>query len=445
MIAAAAWPFRPRARAGEHAAHGPAIAAVAIALALLAIAGISHSEHLLTDRDPAVYINTGRSIARTHRIRPAVAASPFDDARAFHAADRRASRSPTTGCIPNFLHFLPALLALGWSAGGDTGLLLVPALLGALGAARAVRARLERGRARDGPLLGPVLLALAPLQSWFARDAYAELPLAAASRSAGSGCSSRAARTAARCAGAIAGVVLGSIMFVRIDALAILVAIPAALAIEYLRAERARAARPGAGGAGAICRVRDRARASRRGSASRVSQRAEPRLPHRPPRDLHQLELALRRGPRRSRSGSSSCTTCRRYRAPARAEQHRCSGRGASLTLAIAVYAYHVPAADRRRAVARHGRSPTRKVVNAFYFSSSFRWFAWYLGIVRAGCASSSASSCSACARCATDSPAFLLLAAARAGDRCSTSRGRASRPTSCGRCAATSRSCCRA
>ena len=60
----AALPFRPRSGdPAEGAAHGPALAAVAIALAFLALAGLSHSQHILADRDPAVYINTGRSIA----------------------------------------------------------------------------------------------------------------------------------------------------------------------------------------------------------------------------------------------------------------------------------------------------------------------------------------------------------------------------------------------
>ncbi len=62
--ALASLPFRARPRG--RTAHGPAIAAVAIALVLLGTAAAFHSERLLTDRDPGVYLNTGRSIARTH-------------------------------------------------------------------------------------------------------------------------------------------------------------------------------------------------------------------------------------------------------------------------------------------------------------------------------------------------------------------------------------------
>ena len=146
---AAALRFRPRRDPELRPAHGPAIAAVAIALLLLALAGIWHSEHLLTDRDPAVYVNTGRSIARTHMIHPAVPVTPFNDTRNFstHAAGFQVARNTL---FPNFLDFLPALLALGWSVGGDTGLLLVPALIGAARDAGPVRARRARSSVPAG-------------------------------------------------------------------------------------------------------------------------------------------------------------------------------------------------------------------------------------------------------------------------------------------------------
>ena len=42
----------------DRAAHGPALAALAIGVALLATSGMWHSQHVLTDRDPGVYNNT---------------------------------------------------------------------------------------------------------------------------------------------------------------------------------------------------------------------------------------------------------------------------------------------------------------------------------------------------------------------------------------------------
>ena len=116
VAAAASWRYRPRALEGDRPAHGAAVIAVAIALVLLIFAGVSHSEHLLTDRDPAVYINTGRSIARYHEVHPTITASPFDDYRTFttQVAGFAVSRHHL---FSNFLDFLPALLALGWSVG----------------------------------------------------------------------------------------------------------------------------------------------------------------------------------------------------------------------------------------------------------------------------------------------------------------------------------------
>src|SRR5207248_659697 len=75
---------------------------------------------------------------------------------------------------PNFFPMLPVLLAMGWSVGGDTGLLLVPALLGALGvcACYALASRVVSPRAA---LLALAVLIVVPLQLWFARDAYSEL------------------------------------------------------------------------------------------------------------------------------------------------------------------------------------------------------------------------------------------------------------------------------
>ena len=128
--------------------------------------------------------------ARVHRSRPGGVHQhrPFDRSDAQREPEDRAQpvrqlprllaedgrlhdRAPPVA--PNFLQFLPALLALGWSVGGDTGLLLVPALLGAL----ALLALYALASTIVGPrwaLLGPALLVLAPLQSWFSRDAYTD-------------------------------------------------------------------------------------------------------------------------------------------------------------------------------------------------------------------------------------------------------------------------------
>lgn len=170
---ALAWRARPARRRAHRSAH--VAAAIAAGIAAVALTGsLAHrSEHLLTDRDPGVYVNTARSIARTHEIQPAVPPSPFDDHELF-TPDASGFAVRDGRLLPNFLHLLPAVMATGHTVAGDRGLLAVPPLLGALGllAAFALAARLVRPAVA---LLVPTLLAVSPLGWWFARDAYSEL------------------------------------------------------------------------------------------------------------------------------------------------------------------------------------------------------------------------------------------------------------------------------
>lgn len=372
---AATWRFRPRRAAGDHAAHGPAIAAVGIALVLLAMAGAGHSEHLFNDRDPAVYINSGRSIARTHRLNPKVAPGPFDDKTAFSGAGAGANVEKDHRVHFNFLAFLPALLALGWSAGGDTGLLLVPALLGAL----ALLTVYALGTTVVGPrwaLLAPAILTLAPLQSWFARDAYTELPLQLLGLG-GIWLLIEALGASRRTAGAVAGVVLGTVTFVRIDGLAVLIGIPAALVIEHLRA--AAAPRP--------------ARAQRRATISwfaaavavtalaglAMSRALSPAYLHDLRDELRELELAIVVGV----AGALAIGRLHRVRpgiGSRLARNQRVFRSGAALTGAAALYAYVWRPAGSKPSGSTHQPGWIR-ALNSYYFSFSFRWFAWYLGI----------------------------------------------------------------
>ena len=101
------------------ASHRPAIAAVGVALVFLAMTGLLHSEHLLTDRDPGVYINIGRSIAGRHTLTPVVRSGPFNNPEFVVSSQgffQRAGKQDTW-----FLPMLPVLLALGWSAGAMQG------------------------------------------------------------------------------------------------------------------------------------------------------------------------------------------------------------------------------------------------------------------------------------------------------------------------------------
>jgi len=279
--------------------------------------------------------------------------------------------------------FLPALLARGWSVGGDAGLLLVTALLGAL----ALLALYALATTVVGPrwaLVGPVMLVLAPLQSWFSRDAYAELPveflalgglwlLVEALR--------REDSSASVAAGAIAGVILGSITFARIDALAILVGIPVALAVEMARA------RPGG---------RDeRRRQDRRALWSTaialvatallglgVSRALSPGYLSDLANDLHLLELATATG-----VAGAVAVIAIHWKRPgighSLASKPILTWTGGALTVAIAVYAYVWRPRTGGKPHVAGSLSPAaaRKVFDAYYFSASFRWFAWYFGL----------------------------------------------------------------
>jgi hypothetical protein len=217
------------------ASRGPAIAAVGVALIFFAITGVLHSEHLLTERDPGVYMNNGRSIAGRHTLTPVVRSGPFDDLKFvvssqgfFQAAGQQEQW---------FVPMLPVLLALGWSAGGYTGLFAVGPLLGALGllVCYALCARLVGPR---WALLAPVLLAINPLQTWFARDAYSELVVQVVALGGIWLYLEARAVVSARTAG-ISGVLIATGVLARFDALAIVACLVGFAALEWTRCDDA--------------------------------------------------------------------------------------------------------------------------------------------------------------------------------------------------------------
>jgi hypothetical protein len=261
--------------------------------------------------------------------------------------------------------------------------LVVPAILGAL----ALLVLYALASTVVGPrwaLLGPALLTLAPLQSWFSRDAYAELPLEVLVLG-GLWLFIESRRAGGAVAGAIAGTVFGTMMFVRIDALAGLVAIPAALAVEWLRAERLDAPE----------------RRSRRGAilgfgtataaagwiGHYVTRRQTPGYFTDLQHNLHQLEAALVAG-----IVAALVILAVHYIRPGIGHRFAGSnvlvGLGIAAVVVVTFYEYKLRpdggqtpklldyrASPAARAVARHA-------FDAFFFSGAFRWFAWYLGTV---------------------------------------------------------------
>jgi hypothetical protein len=397
--ALASLPFRPRPRG--RTAHGPAIAAVAIAGTLLVTAGAFHSEHLLTDRDPGVYVNTGRSIARTHVLHPAVEPSPFDN------EDTYASRGSGFAVVANrlhtnFLNFLPSLLALGWSAGGDTGLLVVPAILGAL----ALLVLYALGTRIVGPrwaLLGPALLTLAPLQSWFSRDAYTELALEVLVLG-GLWLFLETRRGSGVVTGAIAGVVIGAMTFVRIDALALFVAIPPALVVEWLRAGRLEPM-PRRRRRGAILAF-TASTAIVAWTGLEVARHQTPGYFSTLEHNLHLLELALTGGVVAAVLIVVGHVLFRGVGARIAQSNVLVVVAGAAV-VAAAFYAYKIR--PKTGPVPPYDRT-NRRPFDTYFTSASFRWFAWYLGTVTLVLIVIGLIVLGVRAF-RTDSPAFMLLA----------------------------------
>jgi hypothetical protein len=214
--------------------HGAAAAAIGMACLAFVLAGAFHSEHLLTDRDPGIYVNRGRSIARTQVLAPQERVGPYQDNRfSMHAASINVSRRGTLAA--NFFPMLPALLAIGWSIGGDTGLLLVPAVLGALGTlvTYALASRVLDAR---WALIAPVAMIVVPLQTWFARDAYSEL-LVQVLVLGGVWLFLKSRAGASLALAALGGAMIGSSTMARIDALLLVACAFVLAAVEWSRAD----------------------------------------------------------------------------------------------------------------------------------------------------------------------------------------------------------------
>ena len=235
LLAAAATAYGATRRLGRRpVSPTPAIIAIVLAAGFLALAAGFHSEHLLTDRDPGVYVNEGRSIARTHELDPLVRSGPFAD-RSYVVTAPGFGETSRGRLSMNFFPMLPALLALGWSIGGDGGMLMVPAVLGTIGvlAAYALASRAIGSRYALGAV---VLLVISPLQLWFSRDAYSELVVqivvlgglwlyleARARRRTGFA--------------ALAGAVIGSAVFARVDVFTIVLGLVVFAGVEWVRCD----------------------------------------------------------------------------------------------------------------------------------------------------------------------------------------------------------------
>jgi hypothetical protein len=194
------------------------------------------SQHVLTDRDPAVYNNAGRWIAAHGTLLASTRQGPF-------ATGPFDVSAPGLYPVPNqrplvfqFAHLLPALLAEARAIGGDRLMFRAVPLLGtiALLAFYVVASRVLR--APLAALAATACLAFTMPQVFFSRDSYSEIPSQVLFFTAlWLFADERMLRRAqvAFCAGLFLGLLQAS----RIDALAVIAGAPLIAAVAWIRAE----------------------------------------------------------------------------------------------------------------------------------------------------------------------------------------------------------------
>jgi Dolichyl-phosphate-mannose-protein mannosyltransferase len=233
----------PGVRGGGAAA--TAAVAVVVAGSIVVAAGFSAS-HVLTERDPGVYVTTARSLARTGDLVVDARPGPFA-AEDLSVTSQGWSDDDGNGRLhPQFFHGWPALLALGSAVGGDGLLFVVPAVVAGL--ALLAFALLARRRLRPAvAVTATVALALTMPWALLARDAYSEFATAAAVLGGwwaleAAGADGRPRR------GLVAGFVLGTALCLRVDAALFLAPVPLFLALDRRAGRPARYVLAVAGG-----------------------------------------------------------------------------------------------------------------------------------------------------------------------------------------------------
>ena len=250
--------FRPVMRAPartDRAGHLAGAAAVVLASSVGFWNAVHASEHVLTDRDPAVYNNTARWIARhgnlvlTARIGP-FAVPPFDV-----SSPGTSGLRGTSTLQFQFTHLLPTLLAEARGVGGDRLMFMLPAILGAIAlmAFFVIGSRVLHNPA--AALGATACLAFVMPEVYFSRDSYSEIPMQVLFFTAvWLLCDQSVLRRPGPAF--VAGFALGLLQGVRLDALSVVAGVPVLFATVWIQRGR-RDRRPlllaflaGAGGVG---------------------------------------------------------------------------------------------------------------------------------------------------------------------------------------------------
>ena len=232
-----------------------AIAAVVVTVAVVGgmtvMNGWARSQHVLSTRDPGIYLITGKWLSERSQLPIDAAVGPFatsdavDPAAAlgFFPSGYPDDPSRTGDLQPQFVHLYPALLGNADWLGGNRLAEALPALVGGL----ALLALFVLGSRWLPPWAAAgatAAVAVSLPQAFFSRDAFSEVPVQlflcggiALAVWAMTGERDRAAPAF------VAGIVLGASVATRVDALVALVALPLWMSALWLDSPRRTARR----------------------------------------------------------------------------------------------------------------------------------------------------------------------------------------------------------
>jgi hypothetical protein len=209
------------------------------------------AEWVLGGRDPGVYTSEGVQIAQGGSLKTTdtlvasippqvldLVAPPTQEVyrRRFVGFLLEDAKTGTVG--GQFPHFYPASLAIGYGLDGLTGVRRTTGVWGILGLLAVYFAgTLYFGRAAAAAGVG--LLGLHIAQVWFARSPYSELPMQALVFAALLAYA-RMEAVSSRFFGLVAASLLGAMLFLRVDAMIVIITVVGALLLEFAVGRRVR-------------------------------------------------------------------------------------------------------------------------------------------------------------------------------------------------------------
>ena len=230
-LGVAAW--RPFRRAADEVISGGILPIAAVVVVIVASAGSAagySSEHLLTNRDPGVYLTTGRWLADEGTLLVSGKVGGFADIQDVEAESPGYYEVRDDGTLdPQFLHLLPVWGAAAHWLGGDQALLRVNALVIALALAALWLFAATVTRPWFALLTVAAAGTILPTVH-FARDLYSE-PLMLLFVFSGLAFLAFAGRAQHPGLSLVAGLMVGAVTMVRIDGWLVVIAV-----VTYLMA-----------------------------------------------------------------------------------------------------------------------------------------------------------------------------------------------------------------